>query len=207
MAVAWVLLTLLVGGLLVAHRSGRAGAEWVLKPLASLTFVGAAALGRALESAAGTVFFAGLVLAAAGDVLLIPKSKASFLGGLVAFLLGHVAYAIGFLVLGVDVGWAAWAAPWMVVSAALVLAWLNPRVEARMQRPVLAYVIVISVMVALAIGAARHTGRPVLAVFAILFYLSDLTVARERFVKKDFANRAVGLPLYFYAQLLLATSI
>jgi len=140
-------------------------------------------------------------------VLLIPKSKASFLAGLVAFLLGHVAYAIGFVVLGVDLGWVAWTAPWLVVSAALVLAWLNPRVEVPMQKPVLAYVIVISVMVALAVGASRHTGRWILTVFAVMFYVSDLTVARERFVQKDFLNRAVGLPLYFYAQLLLATSI
>lgn len=205
--VLWILLTALVGGLLWAHRRDRRGPEWVLKPLAALTFVVAAALGRALESKAGVVFFAGLVLAAIGDVLLIPKSKASFLGGLVAFLLGHVAYAIGFVMLGVDLGWVAWASPWLVVSAALVLAWLSPRVEKPMQRPVLAYVVVISVMVALAIGASRHTGRWVLTVFAVMFYLSDLTVARERFVQRDFLNRAVGLPLYFYAQLLLATSI
>jgi uncharacterized membrane protein YhhN len=207
MAPAWILLTCLLGGLLWAHRRDRARVEWVLKPLAALTFVGAAARGRAFETSAGTVFFAGLVLAAMGDVLLIPKSKASFLGGLVAFLLGHLAYAIGFVVLGVDYGWTAWAAPWMVVSAALVLAWLNPRVEAPMQRPVLAYVVVISAMVALAIGASKHTGRWSLTVFAVMFYVSDLTVARERFVKRDFTNRAVGLPLYFYAQLLLATSL
>lgn len=207
MALAWILLTLLVAGLLWAHRSERAGVEWALKPAAALTFVGAAALGRAFDTAAGTVFFVGLVLAAIGDVLLIPKSKRSFLAGLVAFLSGHVAYAVGFVVVGVDVVSVVSAAPWLIVSAALVLAWLNPRVEPAMRKPVLAYVIVISAMVALAIGASRHTGRWVLTVFAVMFYLSDLTVARERFVQRDFLNRAVGLPLYFYAQLLLATSL
>lgn len=207
MAVAWILLTLLVAGLLWAHRTERRRLEWMLKPSAALTFVATAAMGRAFESVAGTVFFVGLVLAAVGDVLLIPKSKASFLAGLVAFLLGHVAYAVGFVVLGVDVTWVVSAAPWLTVSAALVLAWLNPRVETRMRKPVLAYVIVISAMVALALGASRHTGRWILSVFAVMFYLSDLTVARERFVQRDFLNRAVGLPLYFYAQLLLATSI
>ncbi|MDZ7588450.1 MAG: lysoplasmalogenase family protein [Parasphingorhabdus sp.] len=48
------------------------------------------------------VMFAGLVLAATGDVLLIPKSKRFFLFGLVAFLLGHVGYAVAFVVRGVD---------------------------------------------------------------------------------------------------------
>lgn len=111
MAAAWILLTLLVAGLLWAHRSQRHAAEWALKPCAALTFVVAAALGSALDTVAGTVFFVGLVLAAIGDVLLIPKSKASFLAGLVAFLLGHVAYAVGFVVLGVDVVWVVSAAP------------------------------------------------------------------------------------------------
>ena len=42
-AALWVLLTVLVGGLLWAHRNDRRGVEWVLKPLAALTFVSSAA--------------------------------------------------------------------------------------------------------------------------------------------------------------------
>jgi uncharacterized membrane protein YhhN len=41
----------------------------------------------------------------------------------------------------------------------------------------------------------------------MLFVLSDLAVARNRFVERVFINRAVGLPLYFTAQLLLAASV
>lgn len=42
---------------------------------------------------------------------------------------------------------------------------------------------------------------------AVLFYLSDLAVARDRFVKSSFLNRALGLPTYYLGQLLLAFTI
>ena len=42
---------------------------------------------------------------------------------------------------------------------------------------------------------------------AILFYLSDLAVARHRFIHKSFINRALGLPTYYLGQLLLALTI
>ena len=46
-----------------------------------------------------------------------------------------------------------------------------------------------------------------IAVGAIAFTISDLFVARERFVQTGFANGAIGLPLYFGSQLLLAYSV
>jgi len=42
---------------------------------------------------------------------------------------------------------------------------------------------------------------------AALFYLSDLAVARQRFVHEDFINRALGLPTYYLGQLLLALTV
>jgi hypothetical protein len=42
---------------------------------------------------------------------------------------------------------------------------------------------------------------------AVLFALSDVFVARDRFVHSGFANRQWGLPLYFLAQLILAASV
>jgi len=41
---------------------------------------------------------------------------------------------------------------------------------------------------------------------AVLFWLSDLAVARDRFVRPGFVNPLVGLPLYYAAQLLLASA-
>lgn len=41
---------------------------------------------------------------------------------------------------------------------------------------------------------------------AVLFYFSDIFVARQRFVKKAFFNRAAGLPMYYAAQFMIAFS-
>ena len=42
---------------------------------------------------------------------------------------------------------------------------------------------------------------------AVAFFLSDLAVARDRFVAKGWVNRVWGLPLYYFGQVLLATSV
>ena len=42
---------------------------------------------------------------------------------------------------------------------------------------------------------------------ARLFFVSDLTVARDRFVARASANKAWGLPAYFSGQLLIAWSL
>ncbi|HNT86971.1 MAG TPA: lysoplasmalogenase family protein [Candidatus Hydrogenedentes bacterium] len=39
---------------------------------------------------------------------------------------------------------------------------------------------------------------------AVLFYVSDVMVARDRFVKSDAWNRWIGLPLYYGGQMVLA---
>jgi hypothetical protein len=41
---------------------------------------------------------------------------------------------------------------------------------------------------------------------AVAFAVSDLSVARERFVHKSFTNLVWGLPLYYAAQQTLAAS-
>ncbi len=195
---------LLVAGVLWSKRAERDALEWLFKPAAAACFLALAWAEGALATRFGTILFAGLVLAAGGDVLLIPKSKRAFLAGLVSFLLGHVAYAIAFGFRGLDLAWTAGALLVLAVVALPVLRWLWPHVEAKMRAPVAAYVIVITAMVALAAGTYGAHGDARLLGGAIAFYLSDLAVARERFVAPGFLNRAWGLPLYFGAQLTLA---
>ena len=62
-------------------------------------------------------------------------------------------------------------------------------------------------MVALAVGTVAAHGHPTILVGAVMFYLSDLSVARERFVRSGFVNRIWGLPAYYVAQLILAWTI
>ena len=68
---------------------------------------------------------------------------------------------------------------------------------------VLAYIFVITTMVALSAGTVAARG-PLLAGAAVLFFASDLAVARHRFVERSSTNKVVGLPLYYAAQLLFA---
>jgi hypothetical protein len=42
---------------------------------------------------------------------------------------------------------------------------------------------------------------------AVAFYFSDVFVARDRFVKNEFINRLVGLPMYYAGQFLIAFSL
>ena len=76
-----------------------------------------------------------------------------------------------------------------------------------MRGPVLAYVAVISSMVLLAAGTVGADARPAILIGAVAFYVSDLAVARHRFVAKTFWNKTWGLPLYYGAQLVLASTV
>lgn len=171
------------------------------KPVASAAFVMAGFAVGALEHPLGVPLLVALVLGALGDVLLIPKDKKRvFIAGIGAFLLAHLAYAAMFLMMGVEGLPLAVALVGAGAIAWFVWRWLSARVDGAMRVAVMAYIAVITVMVALAFGVAWGGWLPVVA--AVTFWLSDLTVARHRFVKAEAVNRLVGLPLYYAAQYL-----
>jgi uncharacterized membrane protein YhhN len=199
-----LLTTLATLGLLEAKRRGSRRGEWILKPLAAAGFIGAALAAHALETRFGAAIFLGLCFSFAGDVLLIPRTRSTFVLGLVAFLLGHVAYGCAFVVRGISPLSTLVAGAAAVVPAVMVMRWLLPNVEARMKPAIVAYVVVISAMVAIAVGTVAARGNPLIVIGALAFYLSDLAVARDRFVAQEFANKVWGWPLYFGAQLVLA---
>lgn len=191
--------------LLAAERAGWQPGVWLAKPIAAAGFVGAAWANGARATPYGTWILLGLVLSLVGDVLLIPKERPRvFLAGLVAFLLGHLAYTVAFAVRGLDLPTVAMALVAVLGLGLLALRWLLPHVGASMRRPVLAYLVVISSMLACAAGTVGHAGKPAIFAGAFAFYLSDLAVARQRFVARSFWNKAWGLPLYFGAQMVLA---
>jgi uncharacterized membrane protein YhhN len=172
---------------------------------ASSAFVWLALQQGALNSDSGRLLLLGLLLCWCGDLLLLWRGQSrQFRFGIAAFLLVHVAYALAFLLAGVAPMALLLDLAAMSLAAALVLRWLMPHVPPGFRIAVPAYVAAIFAMVATAISA-RFAGAPAaLASGAILFAVSDLAVARERFVSPAFANRAVGLPLYYGAQLLIA---
>ena len=184
---------------------GWPGGTW-LKMSASTGFLATAVVAGGSHTAYGRAILVGLVCSWWGDLFLNLSGAHYFMMGLVAFLLAHVAYSAAFLIHGVR-------APWTAAGLAITLAagfpivrWLHPHLG-DMRYPVYAYVVVISLMVTLAIGAQGRSPNRLLLVGALLFYISDLFVARQRFVESSVWNPLIGLPVYFLAQLLLASSI
>ncbi len=196
---------LAVIALLVAeYRDSRAGV-WVAKPLASAGFIAAALAGGAADHEYGRAILIGLVLSMLGDVLLIPREReAVFRLGVLSFLSAHLVYAYAFLGLGMSMIPTLLAA---VVFGAVGLPlgrWLSGYIPSALAAAAYAYMVVITVMVVCAAGAAAAHGFPAVFVGAFAFYLSDVSVALDRFVGASFMHRLWGLPLYFASQLVLA---
>ena len=194
-----------VASLLVSIRAGDRSLEVLSKVVASGGFV---VLGLSRWSAGdgvGTWIVVGLLLCAAGDLLLV--GSRTFDPGLFSFLMGHVAYVVAFSVALPITNWP----PLFMAPIALASlgagSWLWPHLGRR-RIPVAAYIAAISVMVWGGLAAAAAGVMPwTVAVGAVLFFLSDLAVARHRFVKAEFLNRGIGLPLYYAGQVLIALAI
>jgi uncharacterized membrane protein YhhN len=92
----------------------------------------------------------------------------------------------------------------MAGVVAVTIRWLQPHLPRDMQIPVRVYMLVIALMVAAAVGTSAATGDFRIAIGAVAFAASDLSVARDRFVRASFTNLLWGLPLYYAAQLTLA---
>jgi len=209
----WIapLAALLLAALLGAERGRRPALVLPIKSALSALFVTLAVLQPHPLPVYYQPVLYGLILGLVGDVCLALPSPAAFRAGLVAFLLGHLAYVWAFAQL---VRPAHWLNPGLVLLLAAgvgIFWWLRPHLG-RMKGPVAAYIAVISLMLVAAWAVwLRSALRPGLALVILLgalaFYLSDICVARDRFVRREFLNRLLGLPLYYLGQFLLAWSV
>ena len=157
------------------------------------------------------ILLIGLIFCLGGDVFLALPRDRMFLFGLVSFLLGHVFYAGSFFYVANLSHWTWIGACISLVAGSGVFFRLRPHLGS-MLIPVIAYIVVITVML---VGAwtvfcdagVDFSGR--LAVFsgAASFYVSDIFVARDRFLEMEFKDRLLGLPLYYFGQFLLAFSV
>lgn len=200
------LVAIAVAGLLVCEARDARRAAFYWKALASAGFVAlAVVLGGWRGSAFARWVLVGLVLAAGGDVALAISGQRAFFIGLVLFLLGHVAYVVACAERVPPSAWLAGGAALPVIASGAAFAWLF-RHLGNMRVPVGAYVVTITTMVIAAMSVHRAGGEraSLLLGGAVLFYLSDLSVARDRFVARSFVNRAWGLPAYYAGQVLMA---
>jgi uncharacterized membrane protein YhhN len=178
------------------------------KLLASLAFVGFAWDQGAADSEYGRVLLVGLVLSLVGDVLLaLTGNKKWFVLGIGAFLLAHVAYALAFGMIGSETSRLPLVAPLVVLTLAGIGVWLRTHLTGIFVLAVPAYLLAIGVMLIMAWLVPNSLIQFWVMTGATLFAISDVFVARNRFVSPAFENRLIGLPIYYVAQLMLAYSV
>ena len=205
----WLLtLGILVSGILAIWFGYRQpqGKFYIFKPLTMLLIIMIPVLGGEGFSLFKVLILAGLLFCLLGDILLmLPGDR--FLAGLAAFLIAHLFYISGFgLDQGTPVLW-----PILPVFGLAVLAgWILKDGIGKMKIPVLAYMGVISAMVWLA-GSRWLTGGQLdhLLAFcgAVLFMISDLILAVNRFKSEFKAARALDMLTYYIGQWLIALSV
>lgn len=177
------------------------------KIAASTSFVVLALVSGAANSSYGRVILAALVLSWVGDMLLLSRQGIFLLAGIAAFLLAHIAFAAAFAASGINLEIFVITLVSTAVLAVMILKWLWGRLRKVYRIAVSAYLAAIIVMVSLAAAAAAQSLPAEVAIAAVAFAASDVSVARDRFVERTVLNKAWGLPLYYAAQLLLAVSV
>jgi uncharacterized membrane protein YhhN len=179
--------------------------EYAAKPLVMVGLIAVALTLRATYPAQRWFFVVALALGLASDVFLMLPGD-TFLAGLIAALLEHIAYIAGFLVRGVHVLPLLIALVIALVSVAVFLPPIYRAVRANQPQlgtPVLAYVAVFVLMVA----AAGASGSLVALVGALLFFYSDAILAWNRFVRPLPYGRILNIVPYHAGEALLVLSL
>lgn len=191
--------------------------EYIFKPATMVVVILAAWLW--LPYAPGLWFaqflILGFVFSLAGDVFLMLPNPRYFLFGLVAFLLGHIAYIIA-----LNSTLPPLEAVWLVIPIALVGAWLITNIvralhaanHDSLRAPVLVYGIAISVMLFSAWATLFRpewsvAQRACVIVGATLFFISDALLAWNRFVKPFAAAKLAVIITYHLGQIALALTL
>lgn len=181
--------------------------EYVCKPLTMVLLIATALALDVSSTSVLVAFVTALVFSLVGDVFLMVPGERWFVFGLGAFLVGHLAYVVGLWCQGVTLG--AFVVGLAIVAVAMLV--LGLRIVRAVRRgdepellvPVAAYIGVISLMVASAIGTK--------AVFAIagatLFYCSDALIAWTKFVKDYPWGRVAVMVTYHLGQIGLVLSL
>lgn len=207
-AVAFVVLSLTAVCAVVdwiAVSTDRRVVEYLCKPLVMVGLVVVALQLDPSSDQARVLLVCGLVLSLVGDVCLMLPSDA-FVPGLMAFLVAHLFYIGAMVALGLEPG---------AIALGLVLAVVVGIVVARrivagaraadpaLGPPVALYVLVLSVMAALAVG----TGRPAAFIGAVAFVVSDSVLGWTRFVADVRRGRVVVMVTYHVAQVGLVLAL
>jgi uncharacterized membrane protein YhhN len=166
----------------------------------------------------GTPFWfgVGILLSLAGDIALLFIDR-FFVPGLVAFLLAHIAYLIGFNSPPPENPgiWAFAMAILLGLSAARLLRRLITGVRltnARLVTPVILYSTVITLMLLSALLTLSNPDWAAMAALlvslgAFLFYLSDIVLAWSKFVGTIRNGRMLNIGLYHLGQIAIVVGV
>lgn len=150
----------------------------------------------------------GLLLGSVGDLFLETHDPAHFIPGLVAFLLGHVVYIVGFARVAKALE-PLRALPFLGMVA-VVLAVALPK-AGPLAAPIGVYGVIIGLMgwrAAVRIGAGEPALYPWLGLAgAALFAFSDSMIAVNKFIAPFEAARPIILVTYWAAQALITASV
>lgn len=179
----------------------------LFKMVASTAVLGLVFVGQPEPSTYLVLVVVALAASWVGDLSLSFEGRTPFVVGLVAFAGAHVAYIAAFSARSpLDTVTLVVAGAVTAAFAVIVIRWLAPHRPAELRIPIIVYVVIISVMVTTAFATSATLPDVRIPIAAVMFAASDLFVARQRFVTPSRVNRLVGLPLYFIAQTIFATT-
>lgn len=161
-------------------------------------------------------FGIGILFSLAGDIALMFTDR-FFVLGLIAFLLAHIAYLVGFntpVPQSLDV-WAIAISIIIGISAVRLLRRIVAGVrntQPRLVVPVIVYGAVITLMLLSALLTLfrpewNSTPAYLVSLGAFLFYLSDIILAWNRFVTPIKNGRLVNIAIYHLGQIMLIVGV
>jgi uncharacterized membrane protein YhhN len=152
-----------------------------------------------------------------GDVLLMISLDRMFIFGLAAFLFAHVAYVFGFQNELMEVtSWSVLLIVILSVSAVRVMrrivSAIRTKGQDRLVVPVIVYSTAISVMLYAAMTTIANPAWKTSASFfvsvgALLFYISDLILAWNKFVSPIKNGRVLNIAAYHFGQIGLIAGV
>jgi alkenylglycerophosphocholine/alkenylglycerophosphoethanolamine hydrolase len=161
-------------------------------------------------------FGLGILFSLAGDVFLIWLDRL-FIYGLAAFLLGHVAYIIGFNSPASAFSWWETILVFVIGIGGLriirpIVAALTKKGQARLRVPVIVYSVVISLMLISAMMKLtdmtwKASAAALASLGAFLFYLSDVILAWNKFVSLIKHGRLLNIAAYHLGQIALIAGV
>jgi uncharacterized membrane protein YhhN len=203
--------TFLFGLICLSFAAAYVFAEWkqhrlaacLTKAAASASFLVLALSNGATGFLYGRIILIALVFSLLGDMLLLSRQSVFLVAGIAAFLAAHIAYAVAFSSRLLEPAWFAAASFVLIASALFILRWLWKYLDRLHKIAVASYLAALTAMASLAVA----TLTPTIAVGALAFAVSDISVARDRFVERSPSNKVWGIPLYYFAQVLFAISV